>query len=231
MLPLNYVSFADMPPSPGPPGWPEKIACSDYMTSLVACMSSYCDAQGIEWGWERFGMMRDLAAPGTPLPAFEDVLQTVPVDIPEIDCLKEMGAVLTGPVRVSRSNYDDGEHTDVSALRRRNADQQSAFAHQMLLHQAFGSVQYALLVGMCLIGLGNRVLAFAARYGAVAWSGNLLAPWPSAHAWYRRNIGTPAMLGYSHVEPWGILSIPTRLQSIMVSCDLSVADIRSPSMS
>lgn len=76
---------------------------------------------------------------------------------------------------------------------------------------------YALLAGMCLIGVGNRVLAALAQRGAVRWTGNVLAPWPRLYTWYRRHIGTPAMVGYRHVQPWGILSIPTRLQAIMVS--------------
>lgn len=76
---------------------------------------------------------------------------------------------------------------------------------------------YALLAGMTLVGLANRLLAHAAKRGAVTWTGNVLAPWPHAYTWYRRHIGVPAMMGYRHVQPWGILSIPTRLQSILVS--------------
>lgn len=75
---------------------------------------------------------------------------------------------------------------------------------------------YALLAGMTLIGFGNRVLAYAARRGAVRWTGNVLAPWPRLYAWYRQYIGAPAMMGYRNAQPWGILTIPTRLQAIMV---------------
>lgn len=35
-------------------------------------------------------------------------------------------------------------------------------------------------------------------------------------AWYRRKVGTPAAFGHRHLQPWGILSIPTRIQAIFV---------------
>lgn len=109
-LSLNYVQFADMG---GPPTWGNKIASHDYMTSLVACMSAYCSPEGIEAGWERFHEMRDLGAPGTPLPDYADVLTTVPHHLPEIDTIAHPGTLVNGTVRVARSNFDDGYRTDV----------------------------------------------------------------------------------------------------------------------
>lgn len=90
------------------------------------------------------------------------------------------------------------------------------FARQLDLHNLFGWCMYALLAAMTIIGIGNRMLAYAQRRGAVAWTGNMLQPWPRLHAWYRRYIGTPAMLGYRNAQPWGILTIPTRLQALLV---------------
>ncbi|KLT39287.1 hypothetical protein CC85DRAFT_288728 [Cutaneotrichosporon oleaginosum] len=200
-LPLNFVRFADIP---GPATWGAKIASPSYMTSLVACMDAYCTPLQIEWGWERFGAFRDLGAPGTPIPRFEDVLARVPAAPRVVDCLADRGAVVPSTILIAQQNFDDGYHTD------------AAFARQMRLHNAFGMCMYALLAGMTLVGLGNRLLAHAAKRGAVTWTGNVLAPWPRAYTWYRRHIGTPAMMGYSHVQPWGILSIPTRLQAIMI---------------
>ncbi|EJT45042.1 ferric-chelate reductase [Trichosporon asahii var. asahii CBS 2479] len=91
------------------------------------------------------------------------------------------------------------------------------FARQLDLHNLFGWCMYALLAVMTAIGLGNRLLAYAARRGTVTWTGNLLEPWPRLYAWYRRYIGTPAMMGYRNAQPWGILTIPTRLQAILVA--------------
>ncbi|GMK59041.1 hypothetical protein CspeluHIS016_0700560 [Cutaneotrichosporon spelunceum] len=199
-LPLNYVHFTDMT---APPTWSAKIASPGYMTSVVACMDMYCSREQIEWGWDRFRMLRDLGAPGTPLPHFQDVLDSVPPQPPVVDCLVS-GAMVNSTILISRDNFVDGYRTD------------AVFARQLRLHNRFGRCMYALVTGMTLVGFGNRVLAQVAKRGRVKWTGNVLAPWPRAHAWYRRHIGTPAMLGYRHVQPWGILSIPTRLQSIMI---------------
>lgn len=91
------------------------------------------------------------------------------------------------------------------------------FARQLDLHNLFGWCMYALLAMMTLIGIGNRLLAYAAKRGVVTWTGNLLEPWPRLYAWYRRYIGTPAMMGYRNAQPWGILTIPTRLQAILIA--------------
>lgn len=75
---------------------------------------------------------------------------------------------------------------------------------------------YALAAAMTLIGFGNRLLALAARRGMVTWTGSVLEPWPRVYAWYRRYIGTPAMFGYRNAQPWGMLTIPTRLQALLI---------------
>lgn len=110
-LPLEFVSFADID---GPSTWSRKIASHDFMTSLVACMASYCSPEGIDAGWDRFASMRDLGAPGTPLPAFADVLSTVPLEPLVVDTIANQGKVYNDTILVSRSNFDDGYHTDVS---------------------------------------------------------------------------------------------------------------------
>lgn len=113
-LPLEFISFADID---GPSTWSHKIASHDFMTSLVACMSTYCSPEGINAGWDRFASMRDLGAPGTPLPAFADVLAVVPADPLVVDTLAHQGDMYNRTILVSRSNFDDGFHTDVSSLR------------------------------------------------------------------------------------------------------------------
>lgn len=90
------------------------------------------------------------------------------------------------------------------------------FAHQLDLHNLFGRCMYALLAGLTLIGLGNRALAFATRRGVMCWTGNVLEPWPRIHACYRRYLGTPALMGYHNAQPWGILTIPTRFQALLI---------------
>lgn len=109
-LSLNYVQFADMG---GPPTWPNKIHSHDFMTSLAACMSAYCSAEGIEAGWARLHAMRDLGAPGTPLPSFVDVLAAVPDRPLEVDTIAFPGTTVNSTILVARSNFDDGFHTDV----------------------------------------------------------------------------------------------------------------------
>lgn len=110
-LPLDFIQFADMG---GPPTWQRKIASHDFMTSLVACMADNCSPDGIQAGWDRFAAMRDVGAPGTPLPDYADVLATVPDDSPVVDTLASIGKVFNGTIRVTRGNFNDGYRTDVS---------------------------------------------------------------------------------------------------------------------
>lgn len=110
-LPLDFVQFADMG---GTATWPRKIASHSFMTSLAVCMAGYCSQEGVKAGWDRFASMRDLGAPGTPLPSFADVLAAVPPSPPVVDTLAHQGKIYNGTILVSRSNFDDGYHTDVS---------------------------------------------------------------------------------------------------------------------
>lgn len=96
-----------------------------------------------------------------------------------------------------------------------HADCQTSWANQTWLHCAFGASMYLLLGLMTLMGICNRILAVLASRAAA--KGEIPPTSSRLYTWYRRDIGTPAMMGYRHVQAWGILSIPTRPQSLMVS--------------
>lgn len=76
---------------------------------------------------------------------------------------------------------------------------------------------YLLLVIMTIIGVGNRLLALCVTEGR--W-------FVRTRTWIARHISTPALMGYRHVQPWGMLSIPTRLEGILVSHLQVGADVR-----
>lgn len=112
-LPLDMVRFADMG---GIATWPRKIASTQYMTSLVACMESYCSPEEAYAGWSRLAKVRDLDAPGTPLPSLAEILEAVPDDPPTIDAVAQRGAVFNSTICVSRNNFDAGFRSDVSCF-------------------------------------------------------------------------------------------------------------------
>lgn len=83
---------------------------------------------------------------------------------------------------------------------------------------------YLLLGVMLVIGLINRAWTAymysrplrhdAEAHAPRAASGGALS---RPYTWYRAHIGVPATFGYRHLQPWGMLSIPTRIQAILVS--------------
>lgn len=70
---------------------------------------------------------------------------------------------------------------------------------------------YLLLIVMTFIGLGNRILA------AVVTNKSKNRCFIRARTWVCRHISTPALMGYRHVQPWSFLSIPTRLEGILIA--------------
>lgn len=96
----------------------------------------------------------------------------------------------------------------------------------MIMHHAFGWALWLLLGLMVIVGVINRVLtayvAHSHRNSVDAEAAGLSGAKPSstfttrAYTWYRANVSTPALLGYRHLQPWGWVSIPTRLQSIAI---------------
>lgn len=105
-----------------------------------------------------------------------------------------------------------------------------AFAHQFELHNAFGACMFLLLAIMLLVGVVNRFLVFlgtrrrldveSGEGGHMVISSGSL--WPRAYTWYRGNVGVPAAFGYRHVQPWGFLSIPTRVQTILIGAYIAL---------
>lgn len=81
---------------------------------------------------------------------------------------------------------------------------------------------YVLLAVMLAVGMVHRAWAFYATSRPLR-DAEALAPLPATgpasrlHAWYRAHIAVPATFGYRHIQPWGIFSIPTRLEAIFVS--------------
>jgi len=116
-LPLNFIVFEDMKLSNHESLWESRILSRQYMTSVAACMASYCSSMDIDEGWERLALFRDLAAPGTPVPPIDEILLGIPnIDgVPLIDVFGHIGETFNETVLVTRNNFLDGQRTQVSS--------------------------------------------------------------------------------------------------------------------
>lgn len=118
MLPLNFVTFADNPSG----SWAGRLSTENWINSIVACMSSYAEGVEIEEGWQRLHNYARLTSErdgegdgeSVRVPTYEEVLVRVAAlgDVREIDGVA--GGTYNETVRVSRGNYENGLHTQVS---------------------------------------------------------------------------------------------------------------------
>lgn len=83
---------------------------------------------------------------------------------------------------------------------------------------------YLLLGIMLVIGTGNRLFAALSKHVNRGDPEDMHLGAPvrdtlisKVYTWYLRRIAVPATFGYRHMQPWGWLSIPTRIQAILVS--------------
>ncbi|KAL1405731.1 hypothetical protein Q8F55_007401 [Vanrija albida] len=211
---LSAIHFVDKNDTLG--YYESKIASPLYVTSVVACMQTYCAANAIP-GWDY--VLKYAAENGAEglVPSYNDIVKKLPPlsSIPVIDVEtigKNESNMYHYPVIPNQENFDHGKETEIW------------WDMEMIQHHAYGWSMYILLGLMVAFGIANRLftlyVARSHKYTVDAESGAVggkRGPMTSAYTWYRAKISTPALLGYRHLQPWGWISIPTRIQAIAIA--------------
>ncbi|KAI0833567.1 putative ferric-chelate reductase [Trametes gibbosa] len=207
---LELLKFSDVSADAG---YYYSLCNSVYMvTSLAICTDTYCTPAQKTAGWTKVtGYCEEYAE--TALMPFEDAKALINASsVVPVDGLAAAGTTFNSTVLVNYDSFYAGLHTE------------NAWNREMNFHHAFGWSLYILVGAIVLVGLVNRVLVFIStrtkqvsvedKYRGYiphenSWSG-------SAYTLYRKYISTPATFGYLHCQPWGMLSIPTRIQAFFV---------------
>jgi hypothetical protein len=113
-LPLNFVKWGDMKPDSY---WGMKVGSDAWLTSVVACMDTYCSVKQADDGWERLAYFLALSDTETALPPYADVLARIDYGmIPDVNCLdaEAQQHVYNSTILSIHDNFENGWRTDVS---------------------------------------------------------------------------------------------------------------------
>ncbi|KAH9847648.1 putative ferric-chelate reductase [Lenzites betulinus] len=207
---LELLTFGDVAADAG---YYPSLCQSVYMvTSLALCTDTYCTPTQKAAGWAK---VTDYCVEyaETDLMPFDDAKALInSSSVVTIDGLAEAGNQFNSTVALTYDSFYAGLHTE------------NAWNREMNFHHAFGWSLYILVGAMVLVGLVNRVLVtISSRSKQVSVEDKYRAYIPHDKSWsssvytlYRKHISTPATFGYLHCQPWGMLSIPTRIQAFFI---------------
>lgn len=121
-LPLNFVQWGDMKPGSF---WGMKVSSEAWLSSVVACMDTYCSLRQADEGWARLQTYLELSDMDTRLPPYEAVLDTIDYGrIQIVDCLdsESQKQVYNSTILSVHDNFENGWRTDVSSKRGSHSD-------------------------------------------------------------------------------------------------------------
>ncbi|WWC90930.1 uncharacterized protein L201_005868 [Kwoniella dendrophila CBS 6074] len=192
-----------------------KDQCSStyFTTSLALCSQNYCIPENQLKGWEYYQDQCNksnvtLKDQNQVLLKINDTVKTKTIDIFEKN---KKGFNQT--VLIDQRSFDAGYKTLYAEW------QKVAFSH------AFGFAVYIFLGIAVVIGVINRLisLSFYRRHISSSLEDtnspartNDQSISTRSYTWWRKHITMPALFGYQHSQPWGWVTIPTRLQSVLI---------------
>nr|XP_019044447.1 hypothetical protein I302_06358 [Kwoniella bestiolae CBS 10118]OCF23377.1 hypothetical protein I302_06358 [Kwoniella bestiolae CBS 10118] len=205
---LSLVTFGDIKAKK--PTIKDQCNSTSFVSSLALCSSNYCSSKQQIDGWKYItseceGSKIDLQPQGEVL---------LSIDTSEVPSTSIFGKKKTvnGTILLDQRSFDAGYRTVNSQWQR------LAYSH------AFGFAVYLFLIVIVLIGLCNRLLCLMVNRNLpdspedpdVPRSTRSPTIWSRGYTWWRKNVTMPALFGYRHSQPWGWVSIPTRMQSILI---------------
>ncbi|WRT68183.1 uncharacterized protein IL334_005158 [Kwoniella shivajii] len=212
---LSVVTFKDIKS--------KKAAIADqcnstmFGTSLVLCSETYCQSQQQEAGWDY--MTTTCKKSKVKLPAYTTLLgQINRSEVVDVDTIEQQKKTFNGTILVDQHSFNIGYRTLV------------ADASNRIYSHSFGWTVYLFMGVAVMIGLINRLISlYVHRY--VTSSPEATSPpattsrrsaLSKVYTLWRRHVTTPALFGYKHSQPWGWVSIPTRLQGILIFAYIAV---------
>ncbi|OCF57482.1 hypothetical protein L486_04940 [Kwoniella mangroviensis CBS 10435] len=211
---LSLLTFGDIKAKK--PAMKDQCNSTSFVNSMALCSSNYCTEKQQVAGWEY--ITAECKDSKTHLEA-QDVL-LANIDESAVQSVDVFGKSkkYNGTVLLDQRSFNAGYMTIISEWKKQ------AYSH------AFGFTIYLFLILAVFIGLFNRLLSFSvhrhiatspeeANIPNTRGSSSRLS---RGYTWWRKKVTTPALFGYRHSQPWGWVSIPTRLQSILIFLFLAI---------
>ncbi|ORY28146.1 ferric reductase like transmembrane component-domain-containing protein [Naematelia encephala] len=205
---LDLVSYSDIPATAGYyDGYCNSVL---FRTSLLACTETYCSSRQETAGWKLITEYCTLYGE-VDLPSLQDVkAEYDPNNVTTVDIFASTGEMMNSTIIPDETTFSAGYRTE------------NVWNREMNFHHAFGWSMYILFGATVVFGIINRLIGYMARKSPLGAeeSGGYPASKDSfltrLNDMYARHLSTPALLGYRHCEPWGWLTIPTRLQGVLI---------------
>ncbi|WWC71775.1 uncharacterized protein I206_105734 [Kwoniella pini CBS 10737] len=198
---LTPVSFGDI--TAKKPTIANQCNSTDFASSLALCSETYCDEKHQDAGWTYMTQ----TCKKSKITLKKQATYTAQIDkstVTTVDAIAQKKKTFNGTVLINQRSWEVGYRT---------------------LSHGFGFAVYLFMVTAVLIGVINRLISLSVHQFAKDLSPeNASSPTVTSkhsirsrtYTWWRKNITLPASFGYRHAQPWGWVSIPTRLQSILI---------------
>ncbi|OCF41134.1 hypothetical protein I317_05048 [Kwoniella heveanensis CBS 569] len=218
---LALVSYADIKAKK--PALADYCNSTTFVQSLALCGDKYCSAIQQEEGWEY--IVDECKAKKVKVAAQATILAAIDMSsVQEVDTLSHQKdkTAYNQTILLSKYSWEMGYKTN------------NVKSQQDIHNHAYGWAVYILLGTAVLIGALNRLFSiYVHRHlrplesssSAALESGGALPSqasskgaglWSTAYTLYKKHFATPALFGYRHAQPWGWLSIPTRIQGFFI---------------
>ncbi|WVQ99803.1 hypothetical protein IAU59_006945 [Kwoniella sp. CBS 9459] len=217
---LTLVSWGDIKAKK--PALANYCNSTTFVQSLALCGDRYCSAIQQEEGWEY--IVDECKAKKVKVASQAKVLSGIAdvSSVQEVDTLSHQKdkSSFNQTILLSRYSWQMGYKTN------------NVTSQQDIHNHAYGWAVYILLGLAILVGTLNRLFSlYVHRYlrsssptsgsSKALESGASSTPsktgmWSTAYTLYKKHFATPALFGYRHAQPWGWLSIPTRIQGFFI---------------
>nr|XP_018261247.1 uncharacterized protein I303_05683 [Kwoniella dejecticola CBS 10117]OBR83405.1 hypothetical protein I303_05683 [Kwoniella dejecticola CBS 10117] len=206
---LTLVSFKDI--TAKKPATADQCNSTSFASSLALCSEAYCDEKRQEAGWTYMTQ----TCKKSKVTLKKQATYTAQIDknmVPQVDTIKDKKKSFNGTVLIDQHSWDIGYRT-------------VNFADLTSQSHGFGFAVYLFMITAVIIGLVNRLISLSVHSFVKDISPEDANNPPVSikrsrgsqiYTWWRKNVTLPAAFGYRHAQPWGWVSIPTRLQSILI---------------
>ncbi|WVF72580.1 hypothetical protein IAT40_007397 [Kwoniella sp. CBS 6097] len=211
---LALVSYEDVKAKK--PALADYCNSTTFIQSLALCGDKYCSAIQQEEGWE--DIVDECKAKKVQVAHQAEILAAIDMSsVQEVDTLSHQKdkTAYNQTILLSRYSWEMGYKTN------------NVSSQQDIHNHAYGWAVYILLGTAILIGTLNRLFSIYVHRHLRSGSSTVLesgtspastrtGAWSTVYTLYKKHFATPALFGYRHAQPWGWLSIPTRIQGFFI---------------